>query len=273
MEMIQEYGVEFKFVDGVTKKLDEFNRKMAKASKLGMSGVGGGLGARGGGASDPMAKAAKAEQRRIEALDTMRSRLKTHQLLLRKNLTKQEELTAASIKDAMANAKTAKQMRMQVQASMDRLRANKANEKSMKKQNFLLQRMNNSSKQFAGNMISAFALAAGATGITRVGQDFEAVRNTMLAVSATAEESGENFKFARDEAFRLGLGLKESAKGFAKLVAARGEMSLEDTKRSFTGIAEMSTLLGLSAAESTRALNALQQMASKGVVSAKTLAL
>lgn len=123
-----------------------------------------------------------------------------------------------------------------------------------------MQRMTASSKQFAGNMFSAFAAAGLAAGITKVGQDFESVNNTMLAVSTNAQEAGSNFKFVRDEAYRLGLGLAESGKNFAKMLSARGKMSLEDTKKAFSGVAEMSTLLGLSAEESTRATNALQQI-------------
>lgn len=132
--------------------------------------------------------------------------------------------------------------------------------KMTQKRSFLMDRMNSSSRQMMGNMISAFAITAGATFITKTGQDFEAVSNTMLAVSANSKEAKTNLKFVREEAFRLGLGLKESAKGFAKMAASRGEMSLGDTKKAFTGISEMSTLLGLSSEESSRAINALMQI-------------
>ena len=82
----------------------------------------------------------------------------------------------------------------------------------------------------------------------------------MLAVSVDAKEAGENFEFVRNEAFRLGAGLTQSAKGFAKLRAAQGEMKLADTRALFTGTAEMSSLLGLTAEESGRALSAIQQI-------------
>ncbi|AHK11565.1 tape measure protein [Shewanella sp. phage 1/40] len=159
----------------------------------------------------------------------------------------------AALRESIAQAKTADEVRMIVATERQRLRVMKQNERSMGKQNYLMQRMNASSKQFTSNMFSAFAIAGAGAGITRIGQDFEAVNNTMLAVSTNTQEAGSNFKFVRDEAYRLGLGLANSGKNFAKMLSARGNMSLEDTKKAFTGISEMSTLLGLSAEESTRA--------------------
>jgi tape measure domain-containing protein len=59
----------------------------------------------------------------------------------------------------------------------------------------------------------------------------------------------------------------------ASIMAARGDMSMEDTKEAFLGVSEMSTLLGLSSVESSRAVNALMQMMSKGVVTSEELKL
>ena len=186
---------------------------------------------------------------------------------------KAQMITQAQIRTRIATAKTATEVRNIVAQEKAKLEFSKRSTAEMKKQNFLMQRMKNSSQQFAGNMVSAFAVAAGGAAVTRIGQEFEAVDNTMLAVSESSKQAGENFQFVKDEAFRLGLGLTESAKGFAKMVAARGDMSLIDTKAVFTGTAEMSTLLGLTADESNRATNAIQQMMSKGVVSAEELKL
>ena len=134
------------------------------------------------------------------------------------------------------------------------------NEKSLKRQNFLLQRMDNSSKQFAGNMVSAFAVAGAGAYILQTGGAFESVDSTMLAVSKDSKEAGENLAYVREEARRLGLSLVESSKGFAKLTAARGEVSLSDTRELFSGVSELSTLLGLTTVESGRALTAIQQI-------------
>lgn len=174
--------------------------------------------------------------------------------------TQQEKIAKDALLEAVAKAKTGNEVRMIVAKERERLRVMRQQERSQTKQTYLMRRMTESSKQFAGNMVSAFAVAGLTAGVTKVGQDFESVNNTMLAVSTNAQEAGQNFQFVRNEAYRLGLGLAESGKNFAKMLSARGEMSLADTKRAFTGIAEMSTLLGLSAEESTRATNALQQI-------------
>ncbi len=170
-----------------------------------------------------------------------------------------------------ANQANGAQAKQQLWTLKQEYKQHKNIEKSQAKQNFLQQRITSSSKQWLGTMVSAYAVMAGVKGVVKVGQDFESVRNTMTAVSETTEQAGENFKFVQGEAYRLGLGLKESAKGFAKMISARGDLSIEETKKAFTGISEMSTLLGLSAEESSRAINALQQMMSKGVVSSEEL--
>ena len=221
--------------------------------------------------------ALKAQQkldRASAALKTQIGRIENRNVLfLKTKLTQQEAFYRIQIQSAILNSKSASSLREQVGNIMAKYNANKKVTNQLKRQNSLLDRMKASSKQFSGNMFSVFAVATGVTGIVRVGQDFESVNNTMLAVSDTSEVAGKNFRFIQKEAFRLGLGLKDSAKGFAKMLAAKGDMSLEDTKAAFTGISEMSTLLGLSANESSRAINALQQMMSKGVVSAEELKL
>jgi len=205
---------------------------------------------------------ARMESRRVTNLSSAKETFGRSGLNLKAATNEQERLAQAALRESVAKARTAKEVRLLIAMERERLRVMRQSERSMHKQNFLMQRMSASSKQFAGNMLSAFAVAGLGVGITRVGQDFESVSNTMLAVSTNSKEAGDNFKFVRDEAYRLGLGLASSGKNFAKMLSARGKMSLEDVKASFVGISEMSTLLGLSAEESTRATNALQQMMS-----------
>ncbi len=198
-------------------------------------------------------KAAAAQARRVSQLEKAKEAIRTSVFMQRKATTESEKSAQAAIRAAMATEKTATGLRRA-------FTFHKNATAELRKQHFLMRRMQQSSEQFAGNFVSAFAVAAGGAAVTRIGQDFEAVNNTMLAVSADSKEAGENMSFVREEAYRLGLGLKESAKGFAKMAAARGALSLEDTKKAFSGVSEMSTLLGLSAEESNRAINALQQI-------------
>ena len=204
----------------------------------------------------------RAQKARVEALKRAKEAVMNSALMMEKEAKGARKVTQEKIRSKLLTAKTAEQVRKIVALERASLKLNS-------KKSFLMSRMESSSKHMLGNMASIFALGAAGTFVTRTGQDFEAVGNTMLAVSKDSKEAEQNLKFVREEAYRLGLGLKESAKGFAKMNAARGDMSLEDTKKAFTGIAEMSTLLGLSSEEGSRAINALQQMMSKGVVSAK----
>lgn len=211
------------------------------------------------------------ELKNAAATEKAKDALKNALWTSKKYNTQQEKSLILKMEEQLATAKTARQVRRIAAVTKSQLRDQRESNRQLEKQNFLFKRMQSSSQQIAGNMVSAFAVAAGVAGITKVGQQFESVNNTMLAVSTNTKEAGENFKFVRDESYRLGLSLSESGKSFAKLVAARGNMSLADTKEAFLGVAEASTLLGLSSEESGRAINALMQMASKGSISAEEL--
>lgn len=213
------------------------------------------------------------EQRRITNLSTAKEAFQRSGLNLRGATNANEIAAQAALREAVAKATTAKEVRLIMAMERERLRVLKQAERSMNKQNFLMQRMTASSKQFAGNMFSAFAVAGVTAGVTKVGQDFEAVNNTMLAVSKDSIDAGNNFKFVRDEAYRLGLGLTESAKGYAKMLAAKGTLKKSEIEGLFTGVSELSTVLGLTAEESNRATNAITQMLSKGKISAEELRL
>lgn len=205
------------------------------------------------------------------ALEKSKGTLNRSVWFMKQYNTEAEKLVINRLREQVAMAKTAKQVRDAAAMARNDLRTQREKLRTYEKQNFLMKRMQASSQQMAGNMVSAFAIGAAGAGIVRTGQQFESVNNTMLAVSTNAQEAGQNFQFVRDESYRLGLSLSESGKSFAKLVAARGNMSLKDTKEAFLGVAEASTLLGLSTEESGRAINALMQMASKGTISAEEL--
>lgn len=274
-ETVQTYNVKIKF-DESFKKLQGMQDKMAKFNKAQeaslkrqvalrgqLNNTSSGGGGRGGGRGGANQEAA--------ALERATEALKNSAFWRKKEAGAAHDLARQNIKNRMENVKSAKQLRRIVAEEKSRLDLVKRQNTAFKKQTFLAERLKTTSKQYLGNWVSFFALASGAKAIVSIGQDFESVRNTMKAVSTDTKEAGENFEFVKGKAFQLGLGLKESAKGFAKMVSARGGMTLEDTKDLFTGVSEMGTLLGLSATESGRAINAIQQMMSKGVVSAEEL--
>jgi hypothetical protein len=205
-------------------------------------------------------KNAAIEEKRIASLERAKKSFQRSALFRDKARNSAEGELRAQMKIRLQSAKTADKVKQIVSDHRTALGVLRKQGAALKKNSFLMNRMKNSSQQFAGNMIGAFAIAAAGTSIVKTGQDIESVNNTMLAVSDNASMAGDNFQFVRKEAFRLGLGLAESGKNFAKMLSARGNMSLDDTKAAFSGVAEMSTLLGLSAEQSNRAINALQQI-------------
>ncbi len=80
-------------------------------------------------------------------------------------------------------------------------------------------------------------------------------------------------QFLRKESERLGLVFADQVKSFVSLSAAAKGTSLEGekTRQIFSAIAEASTALGLTSDATSGALQAIQQMMSKGTVSAEEL--
>lgn len=104
----------------------------------------------------------------------------------------------------------------------------------------------------------------------------------MFSASAAAERLGiqlafasatpaKDFAYLRDVTTRLGLQFTSTAQAFAGFSAAAKGTSLEGAgaRRVFEAIAAASSVMGLSTEQSSGALLAIQQMMSKGVVSAE----
>jgi len=204
------------------------------------------------------------DAQRLSSLEKTRATIMNSALMTEKEANAAHRTAQENIRARLAKAKTSAEMRKIVAQERASLRL-------AKKKSFLVSRMEASSKEFAGNMVSAFAVAAGGVFITKTGQDLEAVNNTMLTVSGNSELAAENLGFVKEQAMRLGVGFKESSKQYAKMVAAQGDLSDTDLRESFLGMAEMSTVLGLSADESGRAFTALTQIMSKGQVMSEEL--
>jgi lambda family phage tail tape measure protein len=84
---------------------------------------------------------------------------------------------------------------------------------------------------------------------------------------------GANLEFVREEANKLGLGIMEATNAFGKLSAATEGTKLqgEKTKEIFTALAAVNSQLGGSNADLAGMMNAVTQMASKGVVQLEEL--
>ncbi len=103
----------------------------------------------------------------------------------------------------------------------------------------------------------------------------QGIHYSLVAATGSAEGAGRAFAFVRSEAARLGLDLASSAQQFAQIaVAARASgVSANTAKAIFTGVSEAATVLHLTSEQTAGALNAIQQMFSKGSVQAQELKL
>lgn len=124
-----------------------------------------------------------------------------------------------------------------------------------------------------------FALAGGAalTGLVRSVADagIATIRfeRSLKVATGTIAGAKREMAFVSDTADRLGIGLEATAGSYAKLAAAARGTALEgeQTRQIFLGISEASRVLGLSTDQTQGALTAIEQIISKGKVSAEEL--
>lgn len=109
--------------------------------------------------------------------------------------------------------------------------------------------------------------------ITQAGIALDGLTNALKTVTGSGEAAAQGLQFVRAEAQRLGVNLEASLRQFVALSAAAQGTSLagQGVRDIFTGIAEASVVLGLSQDQLEGALLAVQQIISKGKVSAEEL--
>ena len=115
------------------------------------------------------------------------------------------------------------------------------------------------------------ATSVAAVALIRLARDAVTARLEMEKLERVIKP--DSMKFLREESDRLGLSFLETAQSFKGLeAAARGTVLEGQAARDiFTSVAEASTVLGLSADQTSGALTAIEQIISKGVVSAEEL--
>lgn len=122
--------------------------------------------------------------------------------------------------------------------------------------------------------------AIAALGVAKLAQDFfqagvelQRVQNSLRFATGSAQAAAQEYAFVRREAERLGLDLNTAALSYAKLAAAARGTSIEGqaSRDIFVAVSQAAATLGLSAAETEGALVAIQQIISKGTVSAEEL--
>lgn len=102
---------------------------------------------------------------------------------------------------------------------------------------------------------------------------FQKFESGLRAATGSAGQAKRELEFVRSEAKRLGIDVVSAAESFTKLAAsARGTaLAGAEARNIFSAVSEASRVLGLSAEQTGGALTAIEQMISKGKVSAEEL--
>ena len=122
-------------------------------------------------------------------------------------------------------------------------------------------------------LIGAGAIGGAVKSIAQAGLAMEKFERTFISATGSAQAGRREMKFVSDLAEELGLELESTAGAYAKLTAAARGTSLAgtETREIFTAVSQASLVLGLSADETAGALTAVEQIISKGKVSAEEL--
>lgn len=117
----------------------------------------------------------------------------------------------------------------------------------------------------AGNV-----LFTGGRSIMQTGQMFQGVESMMGVTSASVEETADKMKYAREEAYRLGLDMKTTAEGYAQLgIGTKHFMNDMQTRELFTGFSEYAKVAGVDAFRFEKSLLGLIQVGNKGQLMAE----
>jgi tape measure domain-containing protein len=125
----------------------------------------------------------------------------------------------------------------------------------------------------AGIGLSIAGAVEAVKGIAQATIQFQQFTSTLQVGTGSAKGAADAIAFVRSESQRLGLDLATAADQFGKLSAASKGTTLEGkaTRDIFSSVAAAATAMGLSADQTSGSLLAIQQMISKGTVSAEEL--
>lgn len=125
----------------------------------------------------------------------------------------------------------------------------------------------------AGIGLSIAGAVDAVKGIAQATIQFQQFTSTLQVGTGSAKGAADAIAFVRSESQRLGLDLATAADQFGKLSAASKGTALEGkaTRDIFSSVAAAATAMGLSADQTSGSLLAIQQIISKGTVSAEEL--
>ena len=124
----------------------------------------------------------------------------------------------------------------------------------------------------AGGFISS-GIKQFASDVFETTRKVEEIKNQLNFASGSLRQGGDDFEYVKAKSNELGLDLLSTAKAFARMQGAAMGTSYagEGVRDIFEGVSMASTVLHLSADETEGTMYALQQMMSKGKVSAEEL--
>lgn len=125
----------------------------------------------------------------------------------------------------------------------------------------------------ASGALAGIGAAAGIQSVARINAQFEATERTLRAVFGSQERANEEFGFVSGISNRLGTDLQSSIDAYASLAAAAQGTNAEGeaSREIFEAVSQAMAVLGRSAADTEGALRAVEQMVSKGKVTAEEL--
>lgn len=124
-----------------------------------------------------------------------------------------------------------------------------------------------------GTVLGGIGITATVSQLLEAGMASERFRNSFEAAAGSVHKGAAEYAYARAEAQRLGLDLRNTADAYLKLTASSKGTTMEGekTQKVFSAVAGATRTLGLSADQQSGALMAIQQMMSKGTVQAEEL--
>lgn len=127
--------------------------------------------------------------------------------------------------------------------------------------------------QLLGQMAGALGAAFTFRELVTAAAQMEQLRSGLTAVTGDATKAGKELEFVRQVAIRIGADVTEVGKAFLSLSAATKGTAVEGepTRQVFEAVATAMGKAGKSSAETSLALQAIAQMASKGVVQMEEL--
>lgn len=125
----------------------------------------------------------------------------------------------------------------------------------------------------AASLAGGFGLVQATKSIVEARIQFQRIENTLFSATGSLRLAREEFAYVSQISERLGLDLGSLAGQFARFTAAAqfGGLSANEARTAFEGVAQAATVLQLSGADTFGVIKALEQIISKGTVSAEEL--